>query len=299
MIDFSILICVYNPDERLLSKCIYAVNGLDTSNISLEVILVDNNSNPSLNTYPIVQNAQKIIPNLITLVEPKQGISHARVAGIKAARGKYIVIFDGDNDPHSDYLQVLSKLIEQHSSVGAWGPGNVWVNFIDGVDDDLKIKAMELFQERHDDFTVFACLRSWQDCYPFGTGLCIKTEHALLYVNMFESGNFTLKGREGNRLSSGEDTQMVLCCIISGYAAGRSPDLKMNHVIPASRANLNYMKRLAYGGHIDYDLIMTQVMPEYKANFGNPLKKACGVQQRFTKRWQKQFYQITQGKSYT
>lgn len=274
MIDFSILICIYNPDIRLLSKCIEAVKALDTTNISSEVILVDNNSNPGLETYPIVQDARKTLPNLVTLIEPKQGISHARVTGIKAARGKHIVVFDGDNDPHGDYLQVLSKLIKQHSSVGAWGPGNVWVNFIDGVEEVLQPKAMELFQERHDNFTVFACLRSWEDCYPFGTGLCIKTEHALSYVNLFDNGHFTLKGREGNRLSSGEDTQMVLSCIVNGDAAGRSPDLKINHVIPANRANFDYMKRLRYGLNIDYDLTIKQVIPEYRVNFGRQLKKS-------------------------
>lgn len=274
MVDFSILICIYNPDIRLLSKCINAVKGLDTSNISFEVLLVDNNSSPALNSYPIVQDAQKMIPNLVILTETKQGISYARVTGIKAARGKYIVVFDGDNDPHPDYLQVLSKLIQQHSSVGAWGPGNVWVDFIDGVEDSLRPKAMDLFQERHDAFTVFACLRSWEDCYPFGTGLCIKTEHALSYVNLFENGHFTLKGREGNRLSSGEDTQMVLSCIVNGDAAGRSPDLKINHVIPANRANLGYMKRLRYGLNIDYDLTIKQVIPEYKVNFGRRLRKS-------------------------
>jgi len=221
-----------------------------------------------------MQHAQATIPNLVTLIEPKQGISHARVAGIKAARGRYIVVFDGDNDPHADYLQVLSKLIQQHSSVGAWGPGNVWVDFIDGVNEELKVKAMEMFQERHDDFTIFACLRSWEDCYPFGTGLCLRKEHALSYVNLFENGHFTLKGREGSRLTSGEDTQMVLSCIVNGEGAGRSPDLKINHVIPANRANLDYMKRLAYGLHIDYDLTIKQVMPEYKVNFGHPLRKS-------------------------
>ena len=273
MIDFSILICVYNPDSRVLSRCFDAVRALDISNISYEVILVDNNSSPALTTYPVVQEAQKLIANLLILTEKRQGISYARIAGIRNAKGKYIVIFDGDNAPCPDYLQTLSALTKRYPSVGAWGPGNVWVDFIDGVDEKLRRKAMALFQERHDEFTTYACLRSWQDCYPYGTGLCIKKEHVLLYIDMFEQGAFTLKGREGNRLSSGEDTQIVLCCIVNGEAAGRSPDLKMKHVIPSNRANLAYMKRLAYGGHIDYDLIMKQVMPEYKANFGNPLRK--------------------------
>lgn len=263
-IDYSIVICTYDPEERLLKRCLDAVCNLDIDGITTEVILVDNNSTIAVNSLQYVLQFLKKIPFIRTIMVPAQGLKHARIAAIKEARGRHIVFFDSDNEPEKDYLQELKKLNEKFPEVAALGPGDVSVDFIDGIDKKIEDYARIAFQERHEKAIKFSGLREWQSCYPFGTGLCINSFLLKEYVNLSREGRFTMPGRTGNQLTSGDDTQMVLLCISKGYAAGVSPALKIKHIIPETRANYEYLQRLAYGTGLCYETCMVQVFPEYK-----------------------------------
>lgn len=271
-IDYSIVICTYNPDVRLLERCIKAVASLDSTGLTTEVIIVDNNSTKPIEEYESVIEFGNKLSNFAVVKEERQGLLHARIRGIEHSKGRFIVFFDDDNEPFGDYLVQLHELIAAHPNVAAWGPGNVWVDFIDGIDDALKKDALPLFQERHEPHIAYACVRALQPCYPYGTGLAISRPCAQEYLKRASSNEFSLTGRQGQRLSSGDDTQMVLCCIAAGYAAGISPALKTNHIIPAKRANYAYMKKLTWGTLSAHDPSIKQVFPEYPINFGKPLK---------------------------
>ncbi len=263
-IDYTIVICAYNPDDRLLKRCLKAVSHLDLNGITTEVILVDNNSVTPLDHMQYVREYVSKIPSMKILLVPQQGVKNARIAAIDEAKGKHIVYIDDDNEPEEDYLQELKKLNKQYPNVAAWGPGDVSVDFIDGVDKKIEEYSRIAFQERHSTSLKSASLPEWQSCYPFGTGLCT---HAFLlkeYSKLAKQGKFTLLGRNENQLTSGEDTQMVLLCISKGYFAGVSPTLRLTHIIPEARANLPYLKRLAYGTGLSYETCMLQVFPEHQ-----------------------------------
>lgn len=263
-IDYSIVICTYNPDERLLKRCLKAVASLDTNNLNIEVIVVDNNSAVRVESLPYVKTYAEKIPSMCIINVAEQGVNQARMAAIEKAKGNYTIYFDYDNEPKRDYLQELKKLNEQHPDVAAWGPGQVWVDFIDGIDPAIESYARVLFQERHETQLAFGATPEWQPCYPFGTGLCTHTSLLKEYVVLARQGLFTLSGRKGNRLSSGEDTQMILLCIRNGYAVGVSPALKLTHMIPDQRANYAYIVRLIHGINICYETCVLQVFPQYK-----------------------------------
>lgn len=284
--DYSIIICSYNPDERLLSKCLDAVARLDRSGLCCEVILVDNNSTPPLSSRNDVQRSQ-ILPELKIITEEQQGLTNARIAGIKHATGRYLVFFDDDNEPHNDYLQALTNVIQQYPQVDAWGPGDVSVDYIDGIEGKLKNYANAIFQERRDTHVSYACVRSWQPCYPYGTGLAISLKQAQRYVQLVGQQQLNLADRNGNQLTSGGDTQLVLCVIDTGRAAGVSPSLKINHLIPGKRSDFNYLKRLAYGSHACYDISIIQVFPEHTINFGRPVKSDPRMNNKIIRRYLK------------
>lgn len=260
MPEFSIVICTYNPDERLLHRCLQAVSRLDLADTSIEVLLVDNNSRTPVAEMPVV-TAFSGLP-LQHIFVKEQGVKHARIAAIAAATGDHIVYFDYDNEAERDYLQALKKLHMQYPQVAAWGPGHVSVDFLDGVDDKIEAHARVAFQERHETREQFAREPEWQACYPFGTGLCTRATLLKDYIRLAKEGRYTMYGRKGKSLSSGEDTQMVLHCIREGSAAGVSPQLKITHMIPASRANTKYLQRLAYGTSLCYETCLVQVFPE-------------------------------------
>jgi len=284
-IDYTMVICTHNPDERLLKRCLHAVYNLDTDGITTEVILVDNNSVVPMESLSMVREYIKKIPSVKTIMVPVQGVNHARIAAIAEARGKYIIYFDYDSEPESSYLQELKKLNAKYPEVAAIGPGDVTIDFIDGVGKSQESYARNAFQERHEEAIKFSSIREWQSCYPLGTGLCIYKFLLKEYVILAKQGKFNMPDGKGKDLSCREDTQMVLLCISKGYFAGVSPDLQIKHIIPETRANDKYLQRLAYGTAVCYETSVLQVFPEHR----NKLVHSVISNSKFSRRTLKKF----------
>lgn len=264
-IDYSIIICTYNTDDRILKRCLDAVAALDRKDLATEVILVDNNSLTPVESLGFVRQYVSKIPNMKCILVSQQGVKYARMEAIEKAKGKYIVYIDADNEPESDYLQQLKDLNAQFAQVGAWGPGNVTVQFIDSIDKSLESYARIAFQERHESSLRTAHLLDWQSFYPFGTGLCMLSTVLKEYGVLAKQGKFTFEGHKGKIISGGEDIQMVMFCIKSGYHAGVSPALRLNHLIPKEKANKEYLKKLAFGAALSIEPALQQVLPERKS----------------------------------
>ena len=262
-IDYSIVICTYNPDERLLTRCLEAVLNLDIDGIQTEVILVDNNSRMPVESLAYVRRYLVKIPSIKTMIVPAKGLKNARIAAIKEAKGKYIVYFDSNNEPEKDYLRELKKLNDKYPQVAALGPGHVSVDFIDGIEKSIENYARDAFRERHEEAIKFSSLPEWQACYPFGTGLCINSSLLKEYVNLAREGRFAISDTNGNQLNSGDDMQMVLLCISKGYFAGVSAALKIRQIIPGVRASYKYLQRLVFDTGISYESCIAQVFPEH------------------------------------
>lgn len=286
-IDYTLVICTFNPDDRILKRCLQAVSDLDRTNIVTETILVDNNSATAVAGLDYVQQYIAAVPSMKILFVKQQGVQFARMAAIEAAKGKYIVYIDYDNEPFSNYLQVLKKLNSKYNTVAAWGPGNVWVDFIDGIDASIEAYAKGAFQERHNTRIEYADETEWQACYPFGTGLCMNAFLLKEYVALAKEGTLTFPGRKENLLTSGEDTQMVLLCIKNGFAAGVAPELKLKHMIPAGRANPSYLVRLIYGTYVCYETCSLQVFPNKKMLLEKKIMKPSEFTSRSLKKYMK------------
>ncbi len=270
-IDYSMVICTYNPDPRILNRCLQAVKNLDRTGLCTEVILVDNNSRTAVKELPYVNEFLLTIPGMKIILVQEQGVKYARMAAIQESRGHYIVYIDYDNEPEPDYLQQLNILNRDYPDVAAWGPGEVIVEFIDGIDKEIEEFARLSFQEKHFREIAVDNKKEWQSFYPVGTGLCTFSPVLKDYVKEAENGRFSLSGRKGNELTSGEDTQMVLLAVSKNYFAGSSPTLKLKHLIPKSRAHAGYIRRLIYGTISCYETCILEVFPEQESNIRNKL----------------------------
>jgi len=265
-IDYSIIICTYNPDNIILERCLNAISSLKIGDFSIEVILVDNNSSNPIIEHNYIKSFFQRMSNAKLIVIEKQGLSHARTGGIMESLGSQIVFFDDDNVPEQNYLVELHKLNKEYPLVAAWGPGIIDVEFIAPVKDELLDIAKKAFQERHETSVLYSNQLIWQDCYPFGTGLTMRREFCLAYIAAVKEGRFTLSGRQGDDLTSGEDTQMILYLVSQGAAAGVSPGMALKHIVPAKRTTLNYLSRLTYGTNLCYSTCVLEVFPaEYDA----------------------------------
>jgi hypothetical protein len=262
--DISIVIPTYNPQDRMLGRLLRAVGQLDVpEGVSVEYAIVDNNSNPPVGEMSSVQDFLRTCGGCARVVpENAQGLTFARLAGIRATSGGVIVVFDDDNVPAPNYLRIAMKNALEVPWVGVWGPGTIDVELLDPVPEWLQERARQTHNQRRDQFVRYGCVpASWQDYYPIGMGQVIRRDVADSYRRAVETGELTSTDRQGGNLASGGDTQIVWRAIGMGLSAGVHPDLRMTHLIPGSRATLAYMKRLAFGCGMSYCPAIAESFP--------------------------------------
>ena len=114
---FSVIIPVYNR-ERFIAKAIESV--LNQSCKDFELIVVDDGSTD--NTPKIIQQYP-----LRYIRQDNRGVSAARNAGIKAARGAIIALLDSDDEWRKDHLSTHKEFFTQHPSYKIHQTDEIWI----------------------------------------------------------------------------------------------------------------------------------------------------------------------------
>lgn len=271
---FSIIICTYNPNPYIFQRLLKAINEFDKDSPTYEVIIVDNNSTVPLTRNKAVEIFLLSKSNAKLITEKNPGLTSARLAGIEYASYDWLIFFDDDNEPATDYLSEIYVLTQMYSDIGAWGPGKINVQFCNGIVPSWINDYKYLFQEKQALKIEFDSEKIYQDCYPNGTGLILRKEIALKYLQEYNSGSLTLKDRSGKSLSSGGDTQMVLLAIKNNFKAGTSPSLKLNHLIDNRKANSSYLRKQIYYTSSSYFRAYNEVFQENRlpAEYGTNIQ---------------------------
>ena len=244
---FSIVICTHKPEPKIFQRLLNAILKFNTSSLQHEVIIIDNNSSPVIALDKACQSFITDKKNAGIITEKKPGLTAARIAGIEHAKYEWLIFFDDDNEPAPDYLEQLLLLIQQYPTVACWGPGNITVEYTAKKVPEWMERYKESFQQKSIQQVEISNQQWWQSFYPPGTGLAIKKEIVLEYVNRVKAGQYSLTDRTGKGLSSGGDVQMVLTAVQLNHYAGSAPGLKMNHLIDEKKTNLRYLMKHAFG----------------------------------------------------
>ena len=249
MIDLSVVVCTYKPQEPYFRRTLDAIQTLDRRfDRNVECVIVDNNSDPPVASLRYVAAFLQSNACARIVHEERQGLSYARLRGLAETTGKVIVFFDDDNEPERSYLAAVMQAFESHPHVGVWGPGVVAVEFLGEAPDWVERSCRHMFQERRSEFTEYACLRTpWISSYPAGTGQAVRREVMERYAARVTEGSCTATDRSGNSLASAGDGQIVHTAVLMGLAAGVCPSMKVRHLIPAARCTSAYLSRLCYG----------------------------------------------------
>ncbi len=257
---FSLITCTYNPSPITFDRLVNAIKKMGAkSNNTFEWIIIDNNSSPAIeNQFHALNN----LPCARVVKEPKPGLTYARMTGVCEATNDWIVFFDDDNEPKPDYLDGLKKLIEKYPDVICWGAGNISVEFLDPKTKKTVKKHRRLYQERHLEEELIIGSFGWGKQYPVGTGMCVKRDGALSYIELVRTGTYTATDRTGRSLISGGDTQQCLHLLKLGSKIGISPLLKLHHLIEKRKANLNYLMRQQYWTASSFVMVYNQVAEE-------------------------------------
>src|ERR1035441_3219398 len=103
----TVLLCTFNRCQSLSTALDSVIAQVLPESADWDVLVVDNNSSDQ--TRAVVEDFRRRYPGRIRyLFEPRQGLSRARNAGIRAARGEIIAFIDDDVIAAPTWLQNLT-----------------------------------------------------------------------------------------------------------------------------------------------------------------------------------------------
>jgi glucosyl-dolichyl phosphate glucuronosyltransferase len=116
----SVIICTFNRCEMLARALDSVAASAVPDTVEWEVLVVDNNSTDQ--TRDVVQDFRRRYPGRFRyLLEPEQGLSHARNAGIRESQGDVLVFTDDDVTVDSPWLRNLTTALQDREWAGTGG----------------------------------------------------------------------------------------------------------------------------------------------------------------------------------
>lgn len=106
----SIIIPVYNVADYL-KECLDSV--LNQTYKNFEIIIVNDGSTD--NSKEIILKYKKNHPNISVIDQENQGLSEARNAGLRIAKGKYIYFLDSDDKIHDSLLEKCITIFKKYN----------------------------------------------------------------------------------------------------------------------------------------------------------------------------------------
>jgi glycosyltransferase involved in cell wall biosynthesis len=238
----SIVVCCHNG-ARLLPETLrrLAAQQFIGSLPPCEVIVVDNASTDQTCTVARANWPPDCPIQFRVVTEPRLGLTSARLRGIVEAKYELICFVDDDNRVSSNWIETVSNLLSEHDDVGAFGgqieavaesPLPAWFHRFEnyyavGQQGD---KAGDITDSRG---------------YLWGAGLCLrKRAWQMLSENRF---SFLLSDRRGPALSAGGDAELCYALRLAGWRLWYEPRLRIQHFLPESRLQWDYLRRVSRG----------------------------------------------------
>ena len=236
----SVVICTYNGSTRIqstlqaLSRC--------AADFPVEIVIVDNNSNDG--TADVAQqvwaacNNQRFDFRVVRETEP--GLTFARRAGIRAARGDIVVFCDDDNWLSPDYLKLAVEIMADPAIGAAGGQSEPEIEgpiptfiYSHGFGYALGVQGLasgDVTQKRG---------------YLWGAGLTVRRADMM---RLYDCPGFpVMTGRTGKKLSAGDDFEICAGLILLGLQLHYDHRLRLRHCIPRERLSPEYLSRLYSG----------------------------------------------------
>ena len=239
MMQASVVICTRNPRHDVFPLVLAALASQTLPAAAWEVVIIDNGSTPPLAvTLPPGFPAHRVV------VEPRPGLTPARIRGIRESRGELLVFVDDDNLLDPDFLETALRLAASFPQVGVFG-GRISGEFAAPPPDWLTpfLPHLAVADFPRDEWSSLADDRA---VLPCGAGLCVRRSAAETWARLVETDPRRLAlDRSGDKTLACGDTDFVLTCLDNGVGSGRFTALHLTHVIPAGRLEFAYQRQLA------------------------------------------------------
>lgn len=260
-ISVSVVLCTYNRASSLARTLESLVIQTLPEGADWEIVVVDNNSKDQ--TRQVVEDFERRFHGRFRyLREERQGISFARNAGIREARGKIVAFIDDDETAAEGWLENLTANLHSDEWVGAGGRvvpqwnrrRPRWMlgesSFLAG--------PIAMFEPTVHEVDLIEP--------PFGANMAFKR-------SVFERfGVFrTDLGRVGNGMLSGEDTEFGRRLLNAGLRLRFEPNAITLHPVEPSRLRRQYFLKWWFNkGRTD--VIEHGVQPDRLRFLGIPIR---------------------------
>jgi glycosyltransferase involved in cell wall biosynthesis len=238
----SVVLPTRNPHLGRLQRTLAGLAAQTLPREEWEFVLVDNGSHPPL---AAVSGTECRIVS-----ESDPGLTPARLTGIRTARGEVLVFVDDDNVLDPTYLASVAARFAAMPALAAAGgpvvpewetPPPWWTQEFQGL---LALRDLGADPK----LATGGPAAPWPEFGPVGAGLAIRRVAALAYADAVarDPRRRTLD-RTAGRLSSGGDNDLVFTALHAGGDVAYFPELRLTHLIPASRLAPRYLARLNRG----------------------------------------------------
>jgi glycosyltransferase involved in cell wall biosynthesis len=233
LVSIEVVICTYN-NAALLDATLDAVaRQCVPEGVDWQVLVVNNNSTDE--TAEVLEKHSRRIP-LRVVVETKQGLTPARVRGVRETSREWIAFVDDDCLLEEDWVEQAAHFAAEHAECGAFG-GQVIPRWEQTPPPPYVLSRRYAFACKYHGETPHR--RPW----IAGAGLVVRRE-ALLNCGWLDRQY--LEDRKGGRLVSGGDMEIALR-VGSMYELWYNPACKLQHVIPARRMSREYVREVTRG----------------------------------------------------
>jgi glycosyltransferase involved in cell wall biosynthesis len=242
-ITVSVVLCTFNPDHERMQRSIDALAMQTLAQEEWELVIVDNASEA-----PVREAGFSVPGNARFIHQPKAGLVHARVAGIQSSKAPVIVFCDDDNTFAPDYLAHAVEIMASYPQLGV-AVGKSKPDF--EIEPDAWMKEFFGCLALYDHGSEIKIAAGTSGGYPAfvggGCGAVFRREALETFLRQMITADHVITGRRGSDLSSGEDNDIVLHILETGWQAGYFPQLELCHLIAARRLTRDYLARLNEG----------------------------------------------------
>ena len=247
--QLSVIIPTHNPNRTRLERTLWGLKHQSLPYDRWELLVIDN-ATPDLDYVASFDLAWH--PAAKVIREERIGLTRARLAGIQASQGEYLVFVDDDNKLDPDYLKHVIDIFQVHPDLGVIGGKSLpefEVTPEPWVQEFYVCLALRDFGDEVKTYSYTAddSDKHHPDFAPIGAGMALRKTAAQFYGDRILSDyNRLALDRTGRSLQSGGDCDINLTLLNAGWKVGYFPQLQLTHLIPAGRTTKDYLARVNY-----------------------------------------------------
>jgi glucosyl-dolichyl phosphate glucuronosyltransferase len=228
--SLEVVICTYNNAAMLDGVLSTLACQRPVERARWTCLVVDNNctdDTPNVIAHHVLAGA---IPNLRSIREPKQGLTAARLRGVRSTTAQWIAFVDDDCFLQSDWVSQAIAFAASHPGVGAFG-GRVILDWEAEPPPYVLAYSYCFAEQNHGNFQQ-------QVTFLAGAGFVVN-RLALSASGWIDAP--LLADRIGEKLVSGGDVEIALRIAGIGRELWYVPLCVLNHRIPARRFSPRYL----------------------------------------------------------